>query len=81
MITKEQQRRIAAIRKTRNLTCGHDCGHAQLEHDAFDLGIADGEAGIEVCPFVDDGDGGLADAWATGQSVGYMATRGNRASA
>jgi hypothetical protein len=77
MLTTEQQIRVDAARATRNLTCGSQgsaepCNHSDDEHDAFDLGIADGEAGINKNPFTDLN---LSEAWESGHSVASQMPR------
>jgi hypothetical protein len=60
---------IAAVRRRRVLSCRPGpCDHTQLQHDAFDLGVADGEAGSMVNPFADPLE---RDAWESGHSVAY----------
>jgi ribosome modulation factor len=49
--------------------CPGECSHSDIEHFAFDAGIAAGErgAGEDACPYL----GGLREAWLTGHSVTY----------
>jgi len=49
--------------------CPGGCDHTDLEHVAFDAGIAAGEAGkkAECCPYEDFS---LQEDWLTGHSVG-----------
>lgn len=51
--------------------CPNKCGHTNAEHTAFDLGVRDGERGIdgEACPYDSVI---LRDAWQTGHSVGML---------
>lgn len=59
----------AEIEELKNGGCPPDCGHSEAEHLAFDEGVATGRArGIDVENPYDDAS--LADAWATGHSVG-----------
>jgi hypothetical protein len=68
MLTTEQKVRVEITRANRMLTCGdaEPCNHSDDEHDAFDLGIADGELSIAGNPFTEDD---LAWAWEEGYSV------------
>lgn len=62
MLTPEQQNRVELLRKKRSLNCGGPCGHTQDQHDAFDLGIADGESRQHQNPFDDHA---LSHAWSS----------------
>lgn len=64
--SNEQMDRIKAVREIRNLTCSGPCDHTTEEHNAFDLGIADGEAGCNENPFRSNS---LRFAWRSGHAV------------
>lgn len=73
-LTPEQKSRLAAIRiKRPYLTCGDDnCGHSDDQHDAFDLGIADGEVGRHRNPYTDES---LRHGWESGHSIASQMPR------
>jgi hypothetical protein len=53
--------------------CPGECGHTDIEHQAFDRGMADGEAGRDEIPAqYKDREMVLSEAWYTGHSVGVM---------
>jgi len=49
--------------------CPGECGHSDIEHFAFDAGVAAGARGTapRACPYL----GELREAWLTGHSVSY----------
>lgn len=73
-LNEVQQERLRSIRATRNLTCAADCGHTPDEHDAIDLGIADGEAGLDINPY-ELTDELLNHLWESGHSTGSQMAR------
>ena len=57
---------------TTNNGCGVECGHTELEHAAFDRGVADGVAGRDENPYRSDRRVDCQEAWLAGHSVGEM---------
>ena len=77
MATKQssQRSRLSPARGSA-LSCGPDCGHTELEHRAFDLGLRDGERGkSERIPRGYRWHDFLKEAWLTGHSVGTLNRR------
>lgn len=50
----------------KSLSCGSDCDHTEVEHEAFDRGVDDGENGVTVNPYSTFD---LREIWRIGRSV------------